>query len=329
MEQPIIASTEQARDFYIRYLCHCPRGSDLYEAFSPEILSSYEEHSSEELEKQWAFEEFDRYFSQISLGNKDNNELLDKAWEWQKESTPVKYIAEKLEIMMSECDNDPSDMLIERIFETAVGSDVDKNSAEDEKALRRLLELCEPYITSDKADKLRFRIIGPETEEEAKQLYVINRFSDKHDSRHFRTLAAERNFQRFATPENLLKWKQEYFDEHTEKSFFIDADALLVSFIELIRPRYGIYSDENLQKLYDKLSDYKNCAAPDQYWRIAYSLERSLSQLLYDDGKFDLLEKFYKLAADILDDAPDSWDKEYFGSQTLDSIKEYRGLMNG
>lgn len=327
MEQPIITNSEQARDFYKNHVHGCPRGSDLYDVFTPETLKAYEEHSSQELEHQWAFEEFEKYFSQIKPKNRDNLKLLKNAWEWHDSHTvPVKLAAEKLEIMLNECNGNPDKTLLKCLLETAGYNEINKDDKSEEQTLVRLMELCRPFVSEEEIERLRFKIVGPASEEETKRKYRINHFSDKSDR--FQTITAEQNFKRFATPENMLKWKQEYFDEWTGKEYFLDKENMQwVNVIELGALYYGIYSKENTQKLYDKLSDYKNCAAADQYWKIAYDIVSHLSKRLFEDGEYDMLESFYQLALDILDDAPDCWNKEYFGNHALNTIEEYRGLM--
>lgn len=326
MEQPKITNSEQARDFYKMYIHSCPRGCDLYDAFTPETLKAYEEHSSRELERKWAFEEFEKYFSQIAPKNSDNHKLLNKAWEWHNDYTPVKLVAEKLEIMLNDSGGKPDAKLLDCMLATAGHSEINKDDKSEEQILVRLMELCRPHISEEKADELRFKIVGPESEDETKRKYRINGFSDR--SSRFQTVTAEQNFKRFATPENMLKWKQEYFDEWTGREYYLSKENLYsVSLIELAGLNYGIYSKENTQKLYDKLSDYKNCAAVDQYWHIAYEIVSSLSKRLFEDGEYDMLERFFRLAVDMLDNAPDTSDKEYFGSHTLDDIERYRGLI--
>lgn len=332
MEQPKITNTEQARDFYKRYVHGCPRGSDLYETFTPETLKAYEEHSSNELELQWCFEEFEKSFSQITPKNPDNHKLLKSAWEWHNESTPIRTVAEKLEIMMNDCYGNPAQALLYCIISTAMWTHINKSDKDEEKLLLRLMELCEPYTDDEEREQLRLRIVGPASEEEAKRQYRLNHFSDDHNGvfDDFQTNTAEQNFKRFATLENMLKWKQEYFDEWTGKDYFLSEENMhWVSVIELGALNYGIYSKENLQKLYDKLSDYKNCAAVDQYWHIAYEIVSTLSKRMFEDREYDMLEKFFQLAVNLLNDAPDCWEKEYFGSQSLGTIEEYRALMDG
>ena len=326
MKQPDITNSEQAGEFYKKYVHDCPRGSDLYDAFTPETLRAYEEHSSRELEHKWAFEEFEKYFSQITSGNPDNLKLLRDAWGWHNDDTPVKLVAEKLEILLNECNGKPDKMLIECLLVTAGYSEINKDDKSEEETLVRLMELCKPFISEEKADELRFKIVGPNSEEETKLDYRINGFSDRSDR--FQTNTAEQSFKRFATPENYLKWKQEYFNEWTDKEYFLDKESMYsVNLIELAGLNYGIYSKENIQKLYDKLSDYKNCAAEDQYWQIAYEIVMHLSRRLFEDGEYDMLETFYRLAEDMLNSAPESWDKEYFGSHTIDTIEDYRSQM--
>lgn len=327
MEQPIITNTEQARDFYKKHVHGCPRGSDLYDVFTSETLKAYEEHSSWELRRQWEFEEFEKFFSQIKAKNPDNLKLLKNAWEWYDSHTvPVKLAAEKLEIILNECNGKPDKTLLKCLLETAGHNEINKDDKSEEHTLVRLMELCRPFASEEENERLRFKIVGPDSEEEAKREYRINRFSDKSDR--FLTHTAEQNFKRFATPENMLKWKQEYFDEWTGKEYFLDKDNMRwVNVIELGALYYGIYGKENTQKLYDKLSDYKNCAAAEQYWQIAYDTVSHLSKRLFEDGEYDMLESFYQLALDILDDAPDCWNKEYFGKHALNTIEEYRGLM--
>lgn len=326
MKQPKITNTEQAREFYKKYVHGCPRGCDLYDAFTPETLNAYEEHSSQELEHQWAFEEFEKIFSQIKPNNSKNLVLLENAWEWRNGDTPVKLIAEKLEIMMNECNGKPDKKLLDCLLVTAGYGEINKDDKSEEQVLIRLMELCRPFVSEEEIERLRFKIIGPESGEETKREYKINGFSDRSDS--FQTHAAEQKFKRFATPENMLKWKREYFDEWTEKEYFLDKENMYsVNLIELAALNFGIYSKENTQRLYDKLSDYRNCAAEDQYWQIAYEIVMNLSRRLFEDGEYDMLEDFYMLALDILDDAPDCWDKEYFGSHALDMIEDYRARI--
>lgn len=326
MEQPKITNSEQARDFYKMYVHSCPRGCNLYDTFTPETLKAYEDNSSRELERKWAFEEFEKYFSQIAPKNSDNHKLLNKAWEWHNDYTPVKLVAEKLEIMMNDSGGAPDAKLLDCMLATAGFTEINKDDKSEEQALVRLMDLCRPLISEEKADELRFKIAGPESEEETKREYRMNGFSDK--SNRFQTITAEQNFKRFATPENMLKWKQEYFDEWTGSEYHFSKENIYsVNLIELAGLNYGIYSKENTQKLYDKLSDYKNCAAVDQYWHIAYEIVSSLSKRLFEDGEYDMLECFFRLAVDMLDNAPDCWDKEYFGSHTLDDIERYRGLI--
>ncbi len=331
MEQPKITNTKQARDFYKRYVHGCPRGCDLYEAFTPETLKAYEEHSSDELELQWCFEEFEKYFSQITSKNPGNHKLLKSAWEWHNECTPIRTVAEKLETMMNDCNGKPDKTLLKCVISAALETDINKSDEEEEKLLMRLMELCEPYVNGEERDQLRLKITGPVSEAEAKHQYMLNRFSYDPDSisDDFQTNAAEQNFRRFATPENMLKWKQEYFDEWTGKEYFFSKENMqCVSVIELGARNYGIYSRKNLQKLFDKLSDYKNCAAEDQYWHIAYELVSNLSKRLFEDEEYDMLEKFFQLAVKMLCDAPDCWSREYFGSHALDIIDQYRDLMD-
>ena len=326
MKQPTITNTEQAREFYKKYIHSCPRGSDLYDAFTPETLTAYEEHSSRELEHKWAFEEFEKYFLQIKPKNPDNPKLLENAWEWRNDDTPVKLVAEKLEILLNECKGKPDKMLLDCLLVTAGYSEINKNDKSEEQTLVRLMELCRSFASEEENERLRFKIVGPESEEETKRDYRINGFSDRSD--HFQTNSAEQKFKRFATPENMLKWKQEFFDEWTEKEYFLDKDNMYsVNLVELAGLNFGIYSKENTQKLYYKLSDYKNCAAADQYWHLAYEIVFHLSKRLFENGEYDMLESFYMLALDMLDDAPDCWDKEYFGSHALDMIEEYRGRI--
>ncbi|MBD5384032.1 MAG: hypothetical protein HDR72_03420 [Ruminococcaceae bacterium] len=326
MKQPDITNSEQAREFYKKYIHDCPRGCDLYDAFTLETLKAYEENSSRELEHRWAFEEFEKYFSQIAPKNPNNPELLKKAWEWRNDDTPVKLVAEKLEIMMNECNGKPDKMLLDCLLVMAGYGEINKNDKSEEQTLVRLMELCRPFVSEEENERLRFKIIGPDSEEETKREYKINGFSDK--SNRFQTITAEQNFRRFATLENMLRWKQEYFDELTDKEYFLDKESMYsVNLVELAGLNYGVYSKENTRKLYDKLSGYKNCAAEDQYWHIAYEIVSHLSRRLFEDGEYDMLESFYRLALDMLDNAPDCWDKEYFGSHALDMIEEYRGLI--
>lgn len=327
MKQPTITNTEQARAFYKEEVHGCPRPSvDLYDLFTPETLKAYEEHSSRELEHRWALEEFEKYFSQIKAGNPDNLKLLKNAWEWYNDDAPVKLVAEKLEIMLNDSNGRPDKTLLKCLLTTAGYSEINKDDKSEEQVLIRLMELCRPFASEEENERLRFKIAGPDSEEEAKRQYRINHFHDKPD--YFQTYTAERGFHSFATPENMLKWKQEYFDVWTGKEYFLDKDNMLwVNVIELGALYYGIYSKENTQKLYDKLADYKNCAALDQYRQIACDIVSHLSKRLFEDGEYDMLESFYRLALDLLDDAPDCWDKEYFGNHALDMIEEYRGLM--
>lgn len=330
MKQPIINDTKQAKAFYLNNIHGCPRGCDLYETFTPETLKAYEEHSSKELELQWCLERFERFFSRIAPKNPDNHKLLRAAWEWRNECTPIRTVAEKLEIMMSECNGAPDKILLDCVISTAMYTHINKSDMEEEKLLLRLMELCGPYAEDEQRERMRLRIAGPDSEEETKRQYRINHFSDYRDSvfDSFQTNTAEQKFLRYATPENMQRWKQEYFDEWTGKDYFLSKENMQwVSVIELAGLNYGIYSKENIQKLYDKLSDYKSCAAVDQYWHIAYEIVSNLSKRLFEDGEYDMLERFFQLAADMLDNAPDCWDKEYFGSQTLNSIKEYRKLI--
>lgn len=327
MKQPKITNTEQARDFYKEHVHGCPRGCDLYDVFTPETLKAYEEHSSPELREQWSLEEFEKYFSQISPKNGENPRLLKRAWEWRDACRPrVKLVAEKLEIMLNECNGKPDKTLLKCLLTTAGYSEIDKDDKSEEQTLVRLMEMYRPFASEEENERLRFKIIGPDSEAEAKREYRINHFSDKPDR--FRTHAAEQNFRRFATPENMLKWKQEYFDEWTGEEYFLDKENMQwVNVIELGALYYGIYSKENTQKLYDKLADYKNCAAADQYWHIAYDTVSHLSKRLFEDGEYDMLEEFYELALDILDNAPDCWDKEYFGNHALNMIEDYRARI--
>lgn len=326
MKQPNITNTEQAREFYKKYVHDCPRSCDLYDVFTPETLNAYEEHSSQELEHRWAFEEFEKYFSRIAPKNPENHKLLENAWEWRNDDTPVKLVAEKLEIMLNDCGGKPDKKLSECLLVTAGYSEINKDDKSEEQTLVRLMELCRSFASEEENERLRFKIIGPESEEETKRDYRINGFSDRADR--FQTHTAEQKFKRFATPQNMLKWKQEYFDEWTGKEYFLFKENMYsVNLVELAGLNFGIYSKENTQKLYDKLSDYKNCAAEDQYWHIAYEIVSHLSKRLFEDGEYDMLELFYQLAVDMLDNAPDCWDKEYFGSHALDTIEEYRGLI--
>lgn len=327
MNEPIITNTEQAREFYIQYVHNCPRPSvDLDDAFTPETLNAYHEHSSSELELQWSLEKFLEYYSRIKPKNSDNLKLLKEAWRWHTECTPVKLVAEKLEIMMAESRGTPDEKLVDCVCSTAMWTHINKSDESEEQLLLRLMELCEPFVSEEQNERMRLKVVGPVSEEEAKRQYRINHFGDKPD--YFQTYTAERGFHRFATPENMLKWKQEYFDEWTDKSYFLSKkDMGWVNVIELGGLYYGIYSRENLEKLYDKLSDYKHSAAADQYWDIAFHIVSNLSKRLFEDGEFELLERFYKLAENLLKDAPKSWEKDYFGKHTLKDIAEYRALM--
>lgn len=324
MKQPVITNTEQAREFYINEVRPCPRGCDLYDAFTPETLKAYEEHSSEELERQWRLEEFERYFSQIGAGKGYDPGLLKRAWEWYDDDTPVKYTAEKLEILFNECGGKPDKLLTDCIFTAACYSEIDKNDEDSERALARLMELCTPFVSVEDADRLRLKISGPNSEDDAKRQYRMNWFSDKADG--FQTHIAERNFKRFATPENMLIWKQEYFDEWTDKAYHIETVSG-VDLVSLAAPHYGIYGRENLEKLYVKLSDYKSCADFDCFRSLSYDIVMKLSEPLYSDGEFELLERFYALALDMMDDAPDCPEKVNLGNIALDKIEHYHALM--
>lgn len=325
MNQPKITNSEQARNFYKKHIHGCPRGCDLYDTFTPETLKAYEDNSSQELEDKWAFEEFEKFFAQIAPKNPDNHKLLNKAWEWYNESTPVKFVAEKLEIMLNDSNGKPDAKLLDCMLEAAGDSEINKVDKSEEQTLIRLMDLCCPFISEEKADKLRFMIVGPVSEEETKQQYRMNGFCG--ESYHFQTVTAEQNFKRYATPENMLRWKQEYFDEWTGKEYYLSKENTgLVSVVELAALK-GIYGKENTQKLYNKLSDYKNCAAPDQYWHLAFEAVSKLSKPLFDDGEYDMLNKFYELAADMLDDAPKSWNRDYFGNLALKDMEEYLNLI--
>lgn len=252
--------------------------------------------------------------------------MLKDAWKWYENSTPVKLVAEKLEIMMSECGGKPDKSLIGCLHITAKYSEIDKFDRHDERTLFRLMELVKPYLSEEENEALRFKVAGPDTEDEAKRFYKAIHFSDRSDC--FQTNTAEKKFKQFATPENMIKWKQGYFDEWTSKEYFLNKDNMQwVNVIELGALYYGIYSRENTQKLYDKLADYKNCAAADLYWKIAFDTVSHLSKRLFEDGEYDMLERFYRLAIEILNDAPDCWEKEYFGKFTLDTVKKYREHM--
>ncbi len=330
MKQPIITNTEQAKEFYLENIHDCPRGSDLYEAFTPETIKAYERNSSRELERQWCFERFERSYSRITAGNPDNLKLLNDAWEWRDESTPIQTVAEKLEIMMSECGGKPSKTLLDCVISTVMETCIDKSNANEEKLLVRLMELCEPYADDESRMRMRLLIVGPQSEEEAKRQYRMNHFCNVRErmADSFQTFTAERAFSGFATPENTLKWKQEYFDEWTSGEYVLSKDNMnWVNLIDLVVPSYGIYSTENLAKLYNKLADYKNCAADNQYWHIAYEIVNELSKPLFGLGEFDWLKKFYELSADIFDDAPQSWEREYFGNYALEKMEEYLSLI--
>lgn len=325
MKQPIITDTEQAKAFFLNNIHGCPRGCDLYEAFTPDTLKAYEEHSSEELELQWCLEQFEKYFSQIRPNNPDNHKLLNKAWEWHNEDTPIKLVAEKLEIMLNDSNSKPDAKLLDCMLEAAGESEINKDDKSEEQTLIRLMELCRPFIPEEKADRLRFMIVGPVSEEETRRQYRMNGFCG--ESYHFQTATAEQNFKRYATPENMLRWKQEYFDEWTGKEYYLSEESTgLVSVVELAALN-GVYSRENTQKLYNKLSDYKNCAAPDQYWHLAFEMVSKLSKHLFDDGEYDMLKKFYELAADMLDDAPKSRNRDYFGNLALKDMERYLNLI--
>lgn len=72
----IICSEEEARQFYLSDRAMCPAGDK--ECYSEKTRSSYSEHSSEELERKWANEEFIRLLPKINPENTQNLPCLKK-----------------------------------------------------------------------------------------------------------------------------------------------------------------------------------------------------------------------------------------------------------
>lgn len=318
-----ITNEEQARQFYVEMVHPCPRPSvDIPD----DEMNEYHAHSSHELELQWKSEEFERYISQIKPKNPDNIKLLSEAWKWQNDdSTPIKVMAEKLELMMEESGGNPDKLLADCLISTTIWNKINKSDESEVRTLLRLMELAEPFADEEQRERMRFSIIGFDNESEAKQYYKMNQFHV--DSDNFQTDTAERSFEKFATPENMLRWKQEYFDEWTDTKYFLNKENMgWVNLIELVTLNYGIYSIKNMKKLYNKLSDYRYCVSIDQYEYIAFYMEKVLERL-YKEGEYELLERFVNLTEKILEDTPESFYKNYFLNHTPEIIEKYRAFI--
>lgn len=316
-----VTNEEEARRLYLGAIYN---NSRYHEDISPREIEEYRAHSSGKLEVKWVREACEEYLRQIERGNPGNKSLFHQALWYYNNSIPIKLVLEKLEILISEgCI--PEDQL-KKVLIRATDTFINRSDESEEQALLRIMELAEPYANEWEREYMRFMIIGPCSKDEAKRCYRKLHFNN--GSSDFKTNVAISRYQQFISPENMLRWKQEYFDEWTGKGYFLNkADLEWVNLIELVSQDYGIYSRENMEKLYNKLADYKNCIDVDEYGGIVFDIKGKVFERLYTEGEYELLERFIKLAEKIYKNVSDTRYKDYFLKDFPKKAEKYRTLL--
>lgn len=316
-----VTNEEEARRLYLGAMYN---NSRYFEDVSQQEIAQYRAHSSPELESKWVREMCKKYLLQVEPNNPKNKSLFYEVLWYYNNSVPVKLVLEKLEIAISE--HCISDHELKKFLIRAADSYINRSDESEEQALRQIMKLAEPYADEQEREYMRFRIIGPCSEDEAKRCYRRLHFRSKPED--FKTNTAANRYEQFASPENMLRWKQEYFDEWTSKEYYLDKGALCwVNLIELAMQNYDIYNRENTEKLYNKLVDYKHCADIDQYEDIVFDIKGKVFEKLYNEHEYDQLERFIDLAERIYKAAPDSWNKNYFLKDLPKKTAEYRALL--
>ncbi|MBE6849029.1 MAG: hypothetical protein E7502_03880 [Ruminococcus sp.] len=106
-----IETLEEARHFYLydwNYYIRNNRGS-----VPNGLVNSYHKFKNPELEKQWTLEEYQKWLSKVTAGDKDGIRALGNALDFLKDHCPLLPTIEKLELAMEQLEEEYAEKLME------------------------------------------------------------------------------------------------------------------------------------------------------------------------------------------------------------------------
>lgn len=300
----IVTSEEEARNFYLYGFKGS--GHDLHECFHNQEIEAYYSFSNSELEKEWAEEECSRMMAKILSGGHSKYSkyhYFKEAQNWYRKSNyPLDEYLKAAEITSSEHLTDTEALDFAEALITAAG-----RAAANESNLVRMTELIGGTVKKYSIEKLaskqwkaesviknyrilRTKILGVSDLEEAEKAYTDSKFYMK-----FRTKTAEQRWNSLVTEEHKLLWKQKFIDcTLSAENQFVDMLCVRLIAEEL-------FSCENAEKLYKRLTDYQNCLYRSEY-DSAVDYIAEIVRLLFEHDSYKLLRNYAVLSSKILEE---------------------------
>ncbi len=294
------ASLEWAKSYWLYTWSLCP-GRDRME-LPPEEVDAYQRIATRELEAQWDAEECCRLLTLVRRDNPQNVVLVRDAWRrYRPALCDGLLLLEQLKTAAEGVTAEHEAVLLCRtLVEVLEGFPPAPDTPHLLPRLKRLLFLGQTLAErfpraagcKDALERCRLKLYGPATTSEAERLYRLCRFR----SPDFPAADARERYAAFADAAQERLWDQAYFEELTAEGVCLD----VLGFPDMYAMLHRAYSRENAERLYRKMADFRHCLSKERGHMRAEDITSRVARTLWEEGAYDLLERFLSLAEEML-----------------------------